>query len=49
MFFRGIVSNLFYDKYAVDSFGMRTAVISSGVIFGMVHLANCISAIAIDS
>lgn len=39
-FFRGVVSNLFWDKHASDPDGIRTAVIYSGMIFGLMHLIN---------
>ncbi len=44
-FFRGIISNLFYDKHANDKAGVWTAVIGSGFVFGLMHLGNCLSAV----
>lgn len=44
-FFRGIISNLFYEKHANDKAGVWTAVIGSGFVFGMMHLGNCFAGI----
>lgn len=44
-FFRGIISNLFYEKHANDKAGVWTAVIGSGFVFGMMHLGNCLAGI----
>lgn len=46
MFFRGIVSNLFWDKHAKDPAGVWTATIYSGLIFGLMHGINFQAAIA---
>lgn len=43
-YFRGIVSNLFYDKHANDAPGVWCAVIGSGFVFGFMHLSNLASA-----
>lgn len=48
-FFRGIISNLFYDKHATDKAGVWTAVIGSGFVFGLMHLGNCLSGMVITS
>ncbi len=39
-FYRGIISNLFWDKHAHDIYGVRTAALYSGTIFGMMHILN---------
>ena len=46
MFFRGIISNLFWDKHAKDPAGVWTATIYSGLIFGLMHGINFQAAIA---
>ena len=48
-FFRGIISNLFYDKHATDKAGVWTAVIGSGFVFGLMHLGNCLSGLVITA
>ena len=40
VFFRGIISNLFYEKHAKDSAGVWTATIYCGFVFGLMHLTN---------
>ena len=42
-FFRGIISNLFWDKHATSVYGIRTAAIYSGLVFGLMHAINFIS------
>lgn len=39
-FFRGIISNLFWDKHAKDPAGVWTATLYSGLIFGSMHIIN---------
>ncbi len=46
MFFRGVVSNLFWDKHAKDPAGVWTATIYSGLIFGLMHGINYQASIA---
>ncbi len=48
-FFRGIIANLFYEKHATDKAGVWTAVIGSGFVFGLMHLGNCLSGIAVTA
>ncbi len=48
-FFRGIISNLFYDKHATDKAGVWTAVIGSGFVFGLMHLGNCLSGLVVTA
>ncbi len=48
-FFRGIISNLFYEKHATDNEGVWTAVIGSGFVFGMMHLGNALSAFQVTA
>ena len=42
-FFRGIVANLFLDKYGNDPTGVWCATICSGMVFGLMHLSNLMS------
>lgn len=42
-FFRGVVANLFLDKFGNDSAGVWTATICSGMVFGLMHLSNIMS------
>ena len=42
-YFRGIISNLFWDKHAKDSAGVWTAALYSGLIFGLMHFINILS------
>lgn len=42
IFFRGVVSNLFYEKHANDPAGVWTSVIATGLIFGLMHLTNAL-------
>ncbi len=42
-FFRGVVSNLFLDKYGDDPAGVWCATICSGMVFGLMHLSNLMS------
>ncbi|MCD7822826.1 MAG: CPBP family intramembrane metalloprotease [Oscillospiraceae bacterium] len=42
-FFRGVVANLFLDKYGNDPAGVWCATISSGMVFGLMHLSNLMS------
>lgn len=49
VFFRGVVSNMFFDKYAKDSAGVWSAVIVSGLVFGLMHMMNAIGGIALGS
>ncbi|MCD7770713.1 MAG: CPBP family glutamic-type intramembrane protease [Oscillospiraceae bacterium] len=42
-FFRGIVANLFLDKYGNDPAGVWCATICSGMVFGLMHLSNLMS------
>jgi len=37
-FFRGVVANLFIDKYGDDPAGVWCATICSGMVFGLMHL-----------
>ncbi len=46
-FFRGVISNLFYERYATDKAGVWTAVIGSGFVFGMMHLGNCLAGLTV--
>ena len=39
-FFRGMIAELFFRKYAKDAYGVWTATIASGVFFGLIHLTN---------
>lgn len=39
-FFRGTVGSLFWDKHAKDPAGVWTAVVYSGLVFGLVHFGN---------
>lgn len=41
-FFRGVISNLFWDKHAKDPAGVWTAAIYSGLMFGALHIMNLI-------
>lgn len=49
MVFRGIVLNLFLDKFGNSKKGILTSVILSGVIFGGVHLTNIFSGVNVGS
>ncbi|MCD7846651.1 MAG: CPBP family intramembrane metalloprotease [Oscillospiraceae bacterium] len=42
-FFRGVVANLFIDKYGDDPAGVWCATICSGMVFGLMHLSNLMS------
>ncbi|MCD8108262.1 MAG: CPBP family intramembrane metalloprotease [Oscillospiraceae bacterium] len=42
-FFRGVVANLFIDKYGNDPAGVWCATICSGMVFGLMHLSNLLS------
>ncbi|MCD7803907.1 MAG: CPBP family intramembrane metalloprotease [Oscillospiraceae bacterium] len=42
-FFRGVVANLFLDKYGNDPAGVWCATICSGMVFGLMHLSNLMS------
>ncbi|MCD8006268.1 MAG: CPBP family intramembrane metalloprotease [Oscillospiraceae bacterium] len=42
-FFRGIVANLFLDRYGNDPAGVWCATICSGLVFGLMHLSNLMS------
>ncbi len=42
-FFRGVVANLFIDKYGNDPAGVWCATICSGMVFGLMHLSNLVS------
>ncbi len=42
-FFRGVVANLFLDKFGNDSAGVWCATIGSGMVFGLMHLSNLMS------
>lgn len=42
VFFRGIVANLFLDKLPRNKYGVWSAVIGSGMVFGLLHLGNAI-------
>lgn len=44
VFFRGIVANLFLDKLPRNKYGVWCAVIGSGLVFGLMHLSNALSA-----
>ncbi|MDD6189368.1 MAG: type II CAAX endopeptidase family protein [Clostridiales bacterium] len=44
VFFRGIVANLFLDKLPRNKYGVWCAVIGSGLVFGLIHLGNALSA-----
>lgn len=39
-FFRGVISNLLWDKHAKDPAGVWTATIYSGLVFGLMHVIN---------
>lgn len=43
-FYRGVVANFFYDRYATDSAGVWCATIGSGMIFGLMHITNMVGA-----
>ncbi len=40
LYFRGLVSNLFLERFGRNSCGVWSAVICSGMIFGLMHLGN---------
>lgn len=42
--FRGIISNLFWDKHAKDPAGVWTATLYSGLMFGLMHSINLLGA-----
>lgn len=42
-FFRGVISNLFWDKHAKDPAGVWTATIYTGLLFGLLHSINLLS------
>ncbi len=44
VFFRGVIANLFFDKYAKTPAGIWTATIGAGLIFGLMHIVNLIGA-----
>lgn len=48
VFFRGILSNLFWDKHAKSPAGIWTAAIWSGLIFGLMHLFNMLNSMTAD-
>lgn len=43
-FFRGAVANLFFEKHGKDPAGVWCAVIGSGLVFGLMHITNILSA-----
>ncbi len=47
--FRGIILNLFLDKFGNSKKGILTSTILSGVIFGAVHLTNIFSGVSVGS
>lgn len=47
--FRGIVLNLFLDKFGNSKKGILTSTILSGVLFGAVHLSNIFSGVSVGS
>ena len=49
MVFRGMLLNLFLDKFGNSKKGILTSVIASGVIFGSVHLTNIFSGVSVGS
>lgn len=49
IFFRGIISNLFYEKHAKDSAGVWTAVIGSGFLFGLMQIGSGIVAFELSA
>jgi len=42
VFFRGIVANIFLDRLPRNKYGVWSAVIGSGMVFGLLHLGNAI-------
>lgn len=44
IFFRGLLSQMIFEKYGEDSCGVWFSVIVSGLIFGAVHFVNALSA-----
>ena len=44
IFFRGVVANLFFDKYGKTPAGVWVATIASGLVFGLMHIGNILSA-----
>ena len=44
LYFRGLVSNLFLEKFGRNRYGVWSAVICSGMIFGLMHLGNLFAA-----
>lgn len=47
--FRGIILNLFLDKFGNSKKGIVTATVLSSVIFGAVHLTNIFSGVSVGS
>ena len=43
-FFRGVVANLFYDRFNKDPAGIWCATLWSGVVFGLMHSMNAFGA-----
>lgn len=43
-FYRGVVANIFYDRYATDPAGVWSATVGSGMVFGLMHLTNMLGA-----
>ncbi len=44
VFFRGLISNFFFDKHAKDPAGVWTAALWSGLLFGLMHMVNILGA-----
>lgn len=43
IFFRGIISNVFWKKWAKNPAGVWASVVCTGMIFGLMHLFNIVS------
>lgn len=43
-FYRGIISNLFYDHFNKDPSGVWSATLWSGMVFGLMHVMNAVGA-----
>ncbi len=43
--FRGLITRMIFDKYGTTSTGVWLSVVSSGIIFGLMHLVNAVGGI----